>query len=491
MQFEQHLKSVVESLVPEMATIESLAIAFSGGIDSSALLFAASRCWPYKKLMAFHINHKLSLHSDEWEYSCHQQAKLLGVDFFSKKLEINNTLGKGLEAAARTERYRALIELSNIHKPALLLFGHHADDQVETIMFRILRGTGINGLLGIPAIVEYSKKLSDACNISTKTIFIRPLLKCQRQEIYQYASKKIIWIEDPSNNNLYYTRNQIRTLFRSQIKQLFPSYLKSINRLSRIAGQYQRLAVFLADQDIKKLSLSTDTNTVPESINRNGLRSLDVDRMINLLRRWIQLKELLLPSERKINELIKQICSMSPFCTWQHEKHVLVISKNIIFWSSKNKIQLPVFKKPQQDITTQIINISNNVIQEISQTGKIKIPLKCWPATVYFRHVSTPTDQTINMFFLEKKNLFVMRRQGKERMKTKIGGSRKSLKNLFQQHHIPVESRDLPILYSDDRIIFVPFIGIDLEWAKMTREFNKEKFSFYVEVAIYLHNHEE
>lgn len=487
--FEQYLKSSVESFIPKKNKNKKIAIAFSGGFDSSALLFTASRCWTNDQLMSFHINHQLSPDSDKWEEFCLKQSQALGINFFSKKIKIKKKIGKGLEAIARIQRYGALNELSNIHCPACLLLAHHADDQAETIMFRIIRGTGIDGLTGIPVICKNNKigGLNSAKN--TTTLFIRPWLNFRRREIFQYTGGHFNWINDPSNNDESFSRNKIRKLFRENLELCFPNYHSSIMRLSRIAAQYKHLATLLADQDLNELIETPHLAKNPTKISRKNLLFLEKDRIGNALRRWIQLRELLPPSEKKLNELIKYIFSKNASCIWKHEGKTLRVTKEYLFWEETKYPKSLIIKKleylgSRKFDAEQFIFISERNIQEIIEKGETCFTLKYWSGLICLRKVSYALDNSINIYYLQNKKLVIKPRLGGERMLTKIGGMQRSLKNLFQEHKIPAESRDLPILFSNGRIIFVPFIGVDLEWAKMTRVKSEEQNSLcqYVEV---------
>ena len=125
---------------------ERIGVAYSGGLDSTVLLHALSSETTFKsKINAIHVNHSISPNSDKWEELCKKNADELGVKFFSYKLEELKNIS---EDNLRKIRYEKFNHWSSSND--LILTAHHKDDQVETIIFRFIRGTGLNGLKGIP-----------------------------------------------------------------------------------------------------------------------------------------------------------------------------------------------------------------------------------------------------------------------------------------------------------------------------------------------------
>ncbi|MEC9064133.1 MAG: tRNA lysidine(34) synthetase TilS, partial [Pseudomonadota bacterium] len=174
---------------------EKVCLALSGGLDSMVLLHLMHVHLNGKyKIRAIHVNHNLNENSNDWSIFCKKQCSQLGIDLTVESIRPENN-GSGLEASARDERYRVIKE--NLTQNELLLTAHHKDDQLETILFRIFRGTGINGLRGI---VHYRDDNSH--NI------LRPLLKYSRADLEEYASaNNIKWIKDDSNDNISFDRN--------------------------------------------------------------------------------------------------------------------------------------------------------------------------------------------------------------------------------------------------------------------------------------------
>ena len=186
---------------------DRIGVAYSGGLDSTVLLhLIAQKIDPKSKIHAIHVNHSISTDSDKWEELCKENAKQLGVQFFSYKLEELKDFSEDNLRKIRYEKFNQWASSKD-----LILTAHHKDDQVETILFRFMRGTGLNGLKGIPS---WRK--------DGNTQFHRPLLDVPKSELYEYAqNKKLKWVEDESNKDINISRNFIRKELNSKFISIF------------------------------------------------------------------------------------------------------------------------------------------------------------------------------------------------------------------------------------------------------------------------------
>jgi len=183
--------------LPEV--IPHIVVGYSGGVDSHLLLVELAQFQQQGRctLSAIHIHHGLSQNADAWQIHCENICKELSVPLIVRRVVVENQ-GKGLEAAAREARYQAFKE--NIPDKAYLCLAHHQDDQVETLLLRLLRGTGVLGLQGMLPIMSLHHFM-----------VARPLLEIPRTEILVRAQVLgLQWIEDESNNNLHFRRNYLR-----------------------------------------------------------------------------------------------------------------------------------------------------------------------------------------------------------------------------------------------------------------------------------------
>ncbi len=180
----------------------TLVVAFSGGLDSCALLHVLRFALrPVAHLVAAHFDHGMrpgSVADAAWARGV---CTAWGVEYASERAA-SPPAG---EADARDARYDFLERMRRRYAPALVLTAHHADDQAETVLFRILRGTGIDGLRGMPAAREPG--------------IVRPMLGLWREELEAYAaSVGLRWREDPTNEHLGYARRAEGTRPRGRLR---------------------------------------------------------------------------------------------------------------------------------------------------------------------------------------------------------------------------------------------------------------------------------
>ncbi|TYL47251.1 tRNA lysidine(34) synthetase TilS [Marinomonas sp. IMCC 4694] len=216
-------------------------VGFSGGVDSHVLLHALVTQLNREQMRALgviHVHHGLSEHADEWLAHCAAVCHGLGVCFVSKHVSVNDQAS--LENAARNARYCAFQQ--EMGEGDALLLAHHAGDQVETVLFRLLRGTGGKGLSGIP----YQRALA-----KRDATLIRPLLQVDKASIEVYALQHgLQWISDESNKDERFTRNFLRQSVLPTLKQRFPQMMQSVGSTAqRVATDYTMLAMF-ADQQL-------------------------------------------------------------------------------------------------------------------------------------------------------------------------------------------------------------------------------------------------
>tara|TARA_R110001599_G_scaffold5266_4_gene26479 strand:- start:7954 stop:9294 length:1341 start_codon:yes stop_codon:yes gene_type:complete len=215
-------------------------VGFSGGVDSHVLLHSLVSqltSEQKQKLVAIHIHHGLSTNADNWLKHCESICNDLGVSFVAEHVQLE--VQASLEDAARNARYHAFQK--NIGNQGVILLAHHAGDQAETVLFRLLRGTGGKGLAGIPeerSLGEEGAKL------------IRPLLYVSKAEIESYAQhQQLDWIQDESNSDERFTRNFLRQRVVPILKERFPKMEQNIaSSAQRIATDYSMLAQFASQQ---------------------------------------------------------------------------------------------------------------------------------------------------------------------------------------------------------------------------------------------------
>jgi tRNA(Ile)-lysidine synthase len=203
---------------------ERVVVACSGGVDSVVLADAvcalAASHLPDVSVTIAHLDHGLREDGVLDFELVKKLAEKLGVPFKGKRIELGKTHDTGgIEEKARNERYAFLAEVAEKCGADAVLTGHHADDQVETVLFRLLRGTGITGLAGIPETRE----------IAVGVRVVRPLLIFTRKEIAAYAGEKgLAFREDSTNLDTRFQRNRIRRELVPMLEKFAPGFGRSI-----------------------------------------------------------------------------------------------------------------------------------------------------------------------------------------------------------------------------------------------------------------------
>ncbi|HAV36197.1 MAG TPA: tRNA lysidine(34) synthetase TilS, partial [Massilia sp.] len=247
----------------------SIALACSGGLDSMVLLHLASNwCRAHGvKLFAFHVHHGLSPHADAWLAHVEAGAAALGVASDHRRVQVDKH-GSGTEAAARKLRYRALGEMCRAHGATLLLTAHHLDDQAETVLLQLLRGSGPAGLSGMDAANSAPELLGNPA-----LVMARPLLPLARAELEAYAGEHALaWVEDESNQDPRYARNALRHQVMPALADAFPGFQQRFARSAAHAQSAQRLLDELAEQDLA-------ASLVDDAVDVARLRAMSLDRV--------------------------------------------------------------------------------------------------------------------------------------------------------------------------------------------------------------------
>lgn len=220
-----------------------VAVGLSGGLDSVVLLHAMHGLAPRfgYQVSAIHVHHGLSPHAGEWQRFCSALCRELGIPFKAVKIKVRKQQ-RGVEAAARDARRAAFMKVG----ADAIALAHHLDDQAETVLFNLLRGTGLAGARGMAAQGTLGRKL-----------LLRPLLEVPRRAIRAYAdAHRLGWIEDESNADEALTRNFIRRRVGPLLESRFPRWRENLARAARhFAGAdldaRALLRAYLADRGLR------------------------------------------------------------------------------------------------------------------------------------------------------------------------------------------------------------------------------------------------
>jgi tRNA(Ile)-lysidine synthase len=268
-----------------------LAVGFSGGADSTALLAACASVWP-GQVVAFHVHHGLQAAADDFEQHCVAVCERLGVPLVVHRVDARHAQGDSPEDAARRARYEAFAAMARAGLPAgtveSIVLGHHADDQVETLLLALSRGAGLPGLAAMPAHAQ-----RNGLDI------YRPLLAVPGADIRAWLEGlDLPWIEDPTNEDERYTRNRIRAVLLPALERTFPQFRATFTRSVGHAAQAQQLLGELAAQDLA---------VVGNPPRIASLQGLSRARQANVLRHWLMQAHGCAPSAAQLDQLLGQV----------------------------------------------------------------------------------------------------------------------------------------------------------------------------------------
>jgi tRNA(Ile)-lysidine synthase len=253
-------------------------VALSGGLDSTVLLhllasLAQREALP--PLSAIHVHHGLQAAADAWPAHCRELCAALSVPLQVEYVQVAS--GASLERAAREARYAAFA--ARLGTDELLLTAQHRDDQAETLLFRLLRGAGVQGLSAMP--------VSRALGAGQ---LVRPLLNCSRDELLAYAREHTLsWVEDPSNADERFSRNYLRRQVLPTLLGRWPQAATNMARSAAHLSEAAQLLDELAQQDVAAAEVSGEFAWLPlPALALPVLHSLSEPRQRNALRYWLR-----------------------------------------------------------------------------------------------------------------------------------------------------------------------------------------------------------
>jgi tRNA(Ile)-lysidine synthase len=294
---------------------KDIVVAFSGGIDSSALL---NFCYELKQsktflgqLSAIHVNHNVSKNSDLWEEHCKNFCNEREIPLCCKKITVDSKKA-GLESAARKGRYKIFEQ--HLGPNDQLLLAHHADDVAETILFRLFRGTGLDGLQGpLP-----SRQLGAG-------VLIRPWLSYPKSMLSEYLRQKSIeFVADESNERVDQDRNFIRNEILNLASNRWPKAGLQIQQTSQLISQHMKVYESLLDFQFGDILLQPN-------LERNLLIALDTKTCAEVIRYWIKNNRVAMPNKKILQEIMKAFIYSNP------------TAKTKVNWSRADKEQSGAF----------------------------------------------------------------------------------------------------------------------------------------------------
>lgn len=385
-----------------------LIVGFSGGLDSTVLLHLLANSSLRSKIIAVHVNHGISEYALTWQEHCEKVCKNLKIEYFSKTVEFDRSAN--VEEGARLARHEVFSSL--ISPRDCLVLAHHQDDQAETLLLQLCRGTGIDGMAGMA-----EKGVFSVGSIA------RPLLTYSCQELEDYAKHaKLSWINDDSNQDTGFSRNFLRHEIIPPLQTKWPAVLANIARAASLFQQAQLNLDRLALLDCPELT------SVKNTLSTNLLKNLSHEQLSNVLKYWLKANKVKPPGmitfQRLIDEVLDSRRDANPIVQWgsiQVRRY-----QDTLYLDSNVEIEL------ESCCWTDFPN-------PLLLAGEYCLEAKLAPEGVYIR---------------EGASIQVKYRQGGETIR--LHGQSKQLKKLFQDWGVPPWQRDkVPLVYVNDQLAAV------------------------------------
>lgn len=401
-----------------------LCVGLSGGLDSVVLLHLLHRLRSELgfTLTAVHVHHCLSPHADAWADFCADFCRALDVPLRVERVHVERDGSHGLEAAARQARYRVYAGLT----ADFVVLAHQQDDQAETVLFNLLRGTGVAGMAAMPV----ERVLPDS-----GVKLLRPLLEVTRAQIEQYARRHgLTWVEDESNADSSFARNHLRQAVLPVIGSRFPAYRGNLSRAARHFAECAELLAELARLDAKQA-------VGVAGLELAALSTLPRARAKNLLRWYLGGLGLRPWPEARLEAVLDQLLAAGP----DNRVEIRVGDRSLRVWRGHLQVAAAVAGRTG-------VNVEWRGEQSLSFAGGRLI-------------FSRGVGEGISLARLGEEAVTLRTRGGGERLRPDCNRPRRTLKQLCQERAIPPWERDqLPLLYVGTELAWAAGLGTDCAW---------------------------
>ncbi|WP_341891145.1 tRNA lysidine(34) synthetase TilS [Variovorax sp. YR752] len=405
-----------------------IAVAWSGGRDSTALLHATLvAALPLGvEVIALHVHHGLSAHADAWADFCERQtarwSRRWPIRLCVARLEGRPERGESVEGWARKERYRALRRLAMEEGADTVLLAHHRLDQAETVLIQALRGGGVAGLAGMPRQAE-----RDGIR------WLRPWLEHDPNAIAAYVrAHRLKHIEDDSNADPRFARNRLRLQVWPAIVQAFP---QAATTLADTAAWAQQACACLDEFAAEDLSRMTDRHELLIA----PWAAASEARRANALRHWLRARTGVPAPSSLVVRLMAEL-GRSGQGTWEGEGGRLRAYRGRLRWIARAPgAPMPPLRE---------------AIFAVRRAGRHVLP--GWGGALLVERVREGGVPLAWLAALELRE-----RSGGEQFQAGFGRPPRSLKKQFQAQAVPAWERDGPLVYSGGHLVFVPGLGLD------------------------------
>ncbi len=416
----------IESALSQCNNPAHIYIGYSGGVDSHVLLHLCTSITTLKdKITAVYVHHGLQAEAEYWARHCEKTAESLGVDFIMLRVNAVAIQGESPEEAARNARYTALKSLIGIND--VLLVAQHRDDQLETVLLQLFRGSGLRGLSAMPELMIFGQG-----------VMLRPLLNVSKLAIDDYARVHgLSWVDDPSNLSNDYDRNFLRNAVLPLLKERWPACDKTVARSAGHCADAQIVISALAEELFFKVF-----NVADKTLCINQLKSYKITEQQLVIREWFQALNLKMPAQAFVERLQSEVLSAS------ENSDPVLSGQGYCVRRYRDKLYCLKRAAPEivQDSTWPAGQTSIRVSDQ--QT------LSCMSSSE-----GISREQWLNA------TIVVKARSGGEKIRLPGRKGHHALKKLFQETGIPPWEREkIPLVYLDDKLAAVGDLWISADF---------------------------
>jgi tRNA(Ile)-lysidine synthase len=407
-----------------------VAVAYSGGRDSTALLHVTARVARDLGIdvVALHVHHGLLAQADDWLTKARRRCAAwcragLPVRLLWRRLPDSPKPGDSIEAWAREGRYRALAEMAIEAGADIVLLAHHSQDQAETVLLQLLRGAGPRGLAAMPA---------SAWRGGLR--WCRPWLAIDPGRIEDHVRiHRLSHVADPSNEDPRFARSRLRRDVWPALTLAFPD---ASARLAGAAHRMQATAAALAEQASADLAATGDA---AGKLRRADWLALSVPRRAEVLRHWLAYRLGRTAPSSLIERLVVEVAA-----TANGRWPVDGVQECRLYRGRLSVVDRPVVVTPP----------SGSQAVDLSTPGWH--PMPDWGGG--FDVAAVPAR---GLSAEDLRSAELRSRRGEERFQTATASPPRSLKKQFQSAGVAAEDRAGPLVFCRDRLAYVPGLGID------------------------------
>ncbi len=420
---DKRINDILSKLNKYVNKEETLVVGVSTGMDSMALFFVLVNNG-YKVVVA-HINHKRRIESDTEYAYLKDLCEKMNIPF--EGYELNEEINSNFQEVARYKRYEFYKEVCDKYHTNKILLAHHADDEAETVLMRLIRGTSLRGYSGI----KYISKLDNYQ-------IIRPLLNVSKDEIKKYIDENHIkYFEDSSNSTDHYTRNVVRHNLVSVAKEINPNFLNQVSNYKEDMEDSFELIKELSDEFMAKFSQISSDKII---INRTEFNNLK-----QIIKKWV------------LVEAVNIISSDSLILTHERMSEIINLSlKDVSGKTIELSSSIKVFLEYDKIIFTKLEDKSS-ISLEINDFGDYDLgdgrTLK-----ISQKYHLLPNKNSYMLCYNDIKSVFPIFVKNKESGdKIKVNGITKKVSQILKDNKVLKSERDKVLVISNkDGIFFIP-----------------------------------